>query len=35
MYMKIHVPSMLLKGVKQLTNKHNKQTSIHNGLENL
>ena len=27
MYMKIHVLSMLSKGVKQLTNKHNKQAA--------
>ena len=30
LYMKIHVPSMLAKGVETI----NKQTSSHNGLEN-
>ena len=33
MYMKIHVPSMLAKGVKTI-NKQTQQTSSHNGLEN-
>ena len=31
--MKIHVPSMLAKGVKTI-NKQTQQTSSHNGLEN-
>ena len=33
MYMKIHVPSMLAKGVETI-NKQTQQTSSHNGLEN-
>ena len=33
MYMKIHVPSMLTKGVETI-NKQTQQTSSHNGLEN-
>ena len=34
MYMKIHVPSMLAIGVETINkhNKHNKQTSSHDGL---
>ena len=34
MYMKIHVPSMLAKGVETI-NKQTQQTSSHNGLENI
>ena len=33
MYMKIHVPSMLAKGVETI-NKQTQQTSSHNGFEN-
>ena len=32
-YMKIHVPSILAKGVKTIS-KQTQQTSSHNGLEN-